>query len=133
MARALSATKCRMMTAVVFVFVSFVANADSFSCSFGQRAACLDFEDKVCGSFAKCVRSDATCFDSNTCGYKGFICKASYDDLATKCKKIASDYDDLLDKYNGLVDRYNNTQSNLTNLRDCIGSADSLEAAKVCE
>ena len=86
----------------IFIFSSSLyAYGNSFTCPVGTDAACLDYGDKVCSSFSKCVSDDAVCFDSYTCGYKGFVCKSKYDDLV-------DEYDDLVRKYNTLLQNYNN-------------------------
>lgn len=66
---------------------SLPVQAQSFSCNFGQPA-CLGYNDKV-------VDQSAQCFDRNTCWPGGFVCKNEYDELVTKAKRIASNYDDL--------------------------------------
>lgn len=78
------------------LLISGVASyAQSFSCNYGKRAACLDYGDKVCNSFAKCVSSDAVCFDSYTCNYKGFVCKSTLDEIIEEHEKLVSRVDDL--------------------------------------
>lgn len=144
-----------------FVFASNVsAYGDTFSCSYGKRAACLDYGDKVCSSFSKCVSNDAVCFDSYTCNYKGFICKSKFDNLAdeydgllSKCKNIAAEHDDLVDKYDGLLSKcrnltaehddlvdeyddllrkYKKAVSEYEELQSCISDASTLDEAKNC-
>ena len=72
----------------------------------------------MCSSSAKCVSDDAICFDSYTCDYSGFICKSKFDELAneydeltTRCKDIAREYDELV---------------------SCLSYASSLEDAQNC-
>lgn len=108
------------------------AYGNDFSCPYGKQGACLDYNDKVCSSYSMCVSQNATCFDANTCNYKGFICKSKfdnlaneYDDLAAKCRNIAQNYDDLVDNYNSILNKYKNLSS-------CINYASSLEEAKSC-
>ncbi len=115
------------------------AFGDSFSCSYGKRGACLDYGDKVCSSYAKCVSSDAVCFDSFTCNFKGFICKSKfneladeYDSLLIKCKNIASEHDELVDEYDNLLRKYKNAISEYEDLQSCISGASSLEEAQSC-
>ena len=88
----------------VFLF-SLPANA-AFECYSG-RPACLQSNDKV-------VSSDAVCFSSGTCGWRGFVCKSdhkklasAYDDLASEYDTLAHQYDVLVSEYNNLVQRYN--------------------------
>lgn len=122
------------------------AMAQSFTCSYGKQPACLDYGDKVCSSFGKCVSDNAICFDSYTCDYQGFTCKSNlvdlagdYDDLADdynellrKAKSLESDFDSLLSKsrmlatdYDGLADQFETAQS-------CVEYADTIEEAQGC-
>jgi len=119
----------------------FVANAsaNNFSCSFGKQGACLDYNDKICSSYSKCVSQNAICFQPNTCGYDGFICKSEYtslsneyDGLLGKCRGIASDYDNISVEYDELVDKYNRLLRNYQNVEICIEYASSIEEAKLC-
>lgn len=85
----------RLLLAVAAVTLTTPTFAQSFSCRMGSQPACLDYGDKVCNSTAKCVSSDAVCFDSYTCNYSGFVCKSDMDDLAKKAKRMAEGYDEL--------------------------------------
>lgn len=108
------------------------SNAGNFSCPGFKRGACLDYGDKACSSNAKCVDQGAECFSSYTCGYNGFICKtkfddlaATYDDLETRARRLASDYDLLTSRYNSLV-------SEKSDIENCIRYASSLQEAQAC-
>ena len=90
----------------------------SFSCSFGKTAACLDYGDKVCSSMGKCVSDDAVCFSSFTCGYGGFVCKSSLEDMADDYDELVSDYNNLRNKCNNIVDDYNDAVSRHSDLVD---------------
>lgn len=100
------------------------ANAQSFSCSFGEPA-CLDYGAVVCKSSAMCVSKDAICFDAFTCGYKGFVCKSKFDEAV-------DEIEDKVRRYNVLVDEFNALNDQHRSLRDCIGSAGSLDDARGC-
>lgn len=116
-----------------FSISSFVFGyGNNFSCAYGKQGACLDYGDKVCSSFSKCVSSDAICFNSYTCNYKGFVCKSKLDD-------IADEYDSLVSKYNSLVSDYSNLESDYDDMsykyrriKNCIESADTIDDAKYC-
>lgn len=97
---------------------SGAANAQSFSCRLGTQPACLDYGDKVCSSRGKCVTSDAVCFDSYTCGYKGFVCKSKLDE-------IVDAHDVVVTKYNTLID-------SLDHVQRCVRHSDSVEEAQAC-
>ncbi|MBD8894125.1 hypothetical protein [Roseibium litorale] len=76
--------------------VETAQSQQSFSCPWGREGACLDYGDKVCSSFAKCVANDSVCFNSYTCDYNGFVCKSDFNNLN-------EDYDGLVGEYNRLV------------------------------
>ena len=112
---------------------------ETFSCSYGKQASCLDYGDKVCSSYSKCVSQDAKCFDSYTCGYDGFICKSKYDDVVDEYNDLLRENQRLISKYNSLlnehrenVNDYNSLLSKHSDLESCVSYADSLEAAKRC-
>ena len=126
------------ITVVSFGIDSVIAQ-QSFSCPYGKNASCLDYGDKVCSSFAKCVDESATCFSQYTCGYDGFICKSeynevvdSYNSVLRKNKSLVSDYNSLLYEHQENVSDYNNLLSAHSELKSCISYADSLEAAQDC-
>lgn len=88
----------KRITVVVAVWLASGSGAiaqNAFSCPWGKDGACLDYGDKVCSSSAMCIDSTATCFNSGTCDYDGFICKSDYNDLADKAKAIADNYDGM--------------------------------------
>lgn len=89
---------------VAVIAVSSPTTAQSFSCSMGKRAACLDYGDKV-------VDQNAQCFNSYTCDFNGFMCRSDHDDYVKKAKKLLSTYEDL---------------------KNCVSTASSIEAAKAC-
>lgn len=134
---------CVVLSLQVIIAIILAANnhayGDSFSCSYGKQAACLDYGDKVCSSSAKCVGNDSVCFDSYTCDYNGFVCKSKFNDLASeydgllkKCKSIASEHDDLVGQYNDLLQKYKNKASEYEELQSCISYASTLGQAKSC-
>lgn len=78
--------------------------AQSFSCSMGKRAACLDYSDKV-------VDGSAQCFNSYTCDYNGFMCQSDHNDYVKKAKSLLTTYEGL---------------------KNCITIASTVEDAKAC-
>ena len=124
--------------ASIFAIGSVVAQ-QSFSCPYGKKASCLDYGDKVCSSYSKCVSEDAVCFDSYTCGYQGFICKSKYDevvdefnDLLLKNRRLISQYNILLAEHQENVDDYNRLLAEHSQLESCISFADTLDEAQSC-
>jgi hypothetical protein len=104
--------------ACVLVLSASNAGAQSFSCPIGKNAACLDYGDKVCSSRGKCVTSDAVCFDSYTCNFKGFVCKSDLDD-------VVENHDAVVMKYNTLVDAIGDVQR-------CVRDAENVNDAQSC-
>jgi hypothetical protein len=118
----------------------------SFSCPYGTRASCLDYGDKVCSSYAKCVDASAkcvdqssTCFSAYTCDYAGFICKSKfddlvieYDDLLSRNRTLVSKYNLLLEEYQENIDSYNRLVNQKSDQEDCVSSANTLDNAKLC-
>ncbi|QYX56823.1 hypothetical protein K1T73_17625 [Roseovarius sp. SCSIO 43702] len=103
-----------------------------FTCSYGDRGACLGYGDTVCSSSGKCVSENAACFDSYQCDYEGFTCKSN----VTEC---AEAHDALLRKHNDLVDDFNENleiargmAARLEDVETCLIYASTLEDAKLC-
>jgi len=126
------------IAASIFGIGSVLAQ-QSFSCPFGTQASCLDYGDKVCSSYSKCVSQDSVCFDSYTCGYEGFICKSKYDDLVDeyddllrKNRRLVSEYNSLLAEYQENIDDYNRLLGEHSALASCISFADTLDEAQSC-
>ena len=92
-----------------------LAAQQRFSCSYGDRGACLSYGETVCSSLGKCVSESAVCFDSYQCNYQGFTCKSN----VTAC---AEEYDGLLTRFNSLVNDYNEL---LVDSREVRASLDS--------
>jgi DNA mismatch repair ATPase MutS len=116
--------------AVLILGVGSVIAQQNFSCPYGKQASCLDYGDKVCSSYSKCVDQNSICYSPYTCNYKGFMCASKYDelvdeynDLLQKNKRLASEYNSLLRKDNELVDEYN---SLLRKHNELIGKYNSL-------
>jgi hypothetical protein len=114
------------------VAMAGTADAEDFSCSFGQ-GACLQYGDTVCSSGGKCVQQDAQCFSPLTCGYGGFVCKSDLDDLQTKARSLATDYDELVNKYNSLVDSSQELAESYDRAKRCVRDAATLEEAQECQ
>ncbi|MHC2298214.1 hypothetical protein [Rhizobium mongolense] len=111
--RSFKATSLKRVVIAFLLLSGFATPAftQSFSCPIGKNAACLDYNDKVCGFMGMCVDSDAACFRRGTCDLDGFVCKSDLDDLAKKAKSLATDYDGL---------------------KTCLMTAVSIEDAKRC-
>lgn len=110
-----------MMRVAAFLFAialipTGTAAQQNFSCSWGDRGACLGYGETVCSSSGRCVSQDAVCFDSYQCNYEGFTCKSHL----TEC---AEEIDDLRDKFNSLVDDYNDILGDNRELQTSLRSA----------
>lgn len=122
-----------IFVASLIVVLPAVAPAQNFSCSYGDRGACLGYGDTVCSSSGMCVSDDAICFDSYQCGYEGFTCKSN----VTECR---DEYNDLVRKFNDLLSDYEELEEVAERMRRaksdmeyCLQSADDLEEAKACQ
>lgn len=139
----------RELRLVFFCIVAFVtivsggAQGQGFSCAIGKQPACLDYGDKVCNSFAKCVSSDAVCFDSYTCGFEGFVCKSTLDDAieerVDQYNKLVREYNELKDEAVELSEAYTRVRSEHEDLTSevedyvrCVQWAGTIERAQAC-
>lgn len=141
--------KSLILTLITFAILSagaFGTRAQSFSCPFGKQPSCLDYGDKVCSSFGKCVDQSAACFDTNQCDYEGFTCKSNVTDLAkkydtlvdeynlllNKSRTLTDEYDDMASKNRSLSDENDSLKSNLENFQACVARSGTLKEAQDC-
>lgn len=138
---------------VLLALGSVSAVPQSFTCPYGKQASCLDYGDKVCSSYSKCVDQNAVCFDSWQCNLEGFTCKSNvteiakkydalvddYNELLGKSRALANDYDQLVedrrslaDEYDDLESRQHKLESSIEDMKSCIRSADDLDDAQSC-
>ncbi|MCG7572667.1 hypothetical protein MHM39_03720 [Phaeobacter sp. CNT1-3] len=118
-----------------------------FSCSFGDRGACLGFGETVCSSSGKCVNENAACFDIYQCNYEGFTCKSNvtecvdeYNGLLARFNSLVGDYNELLEErrevhasFERALDELAETQNELQDvIRDLRESEITLADLKVC-
>jgi hypothetical protein len=119
---------------VAFVLLGTTAsNAQSFTCSFGKRAACLDYGDQVCTSYAKCVDANAACFDQYQCNYEGFTCKSYVTECAENLESLADEYDDLARDYRKLRNLAEDLAAEVDNVKICLSYASNLAEAQDCQ
>jgi len=121
----------RLLIALVLITTG-VSAQQGFSCSYGDRGACLGFGDTVCSSSGMCVDQNAACFDKYKCNYEGFTCKSN----VTEC---AEAHDTLLRKHNALIDDFNENleiakgmATRLDDMESCLVYASTLEDAQLC-
>jgi len=138
-------TIVRLLIALVLIPTSVSAQR-GFSCSYGDRGACLGFGDTVCSSSGICVDQNAACFDKYQCDYEGFTCKsnvtecaAAHDKLLRENKTLVVEYNGLLKKHNDLIDDFNENldiakgmAARLDDIESCLIYASTLEAARLC-
>lgn len=131
---------------LALVICSVSASAQSFSCPFGKNAACLDYSDKICSTFGKCVDDNAVCFSNYTCDFKGFVCKSALDEVVEQHDDVVQKYNTLVREHNSLtqelsaksVENEENVQRNsklfraLQDAQSCVQGADTLEEAQRC-
>ena len=80
--------KKKIILLIACLTASLTYAQQNFSCYGGTRAACLSYSEKL-------VDSNAQCFDSGTCGYKGFVCKSKLDDVIEEYEKLVRANNDL--------------------------------------
>ena len=106
--------------------------AQSFSCGFGKEPACLDYGDKVCSTFGKCVKDDAVCFDSYQCNYEGFTCKSNVTNCVEKNEELIDDYNNLLNEYDELLGKAKDVATSYDDLKSCLLSASDMRDVERC-
>ena len=94
------------IASIAFIPIHTAVQAQSFSCSFGTSPACLEYGDKVCSSFGKCVAERAICFESYQCNFEGFTCKSNLSECAESFESLRRDYNQLLENSEDLVHDY---------------------------
>ena len=128
-----------MIAAGILCLYGQIASAQNFSCSYGKRAACLDYGDTVCSSSGMCVDRNASCFDSYQCNYEGFTCKSNLTECAEEYNEVVNDYNELKRKNGDLVDSYNEllrkakaSSNRLDEIESCLYGAENLDDARAC-
>ncbi len=145
-------TILRLLIALVLIPTS-VSAQQGFSCSYGDRGACLGFGDTVCSSSGMCVDQNAACFDKYQCNYEGFTCKSNvtecaeaydkllgenntlvdeYNDLLKKQKELATDFDEMITAARALKSDYDRLETSLADMETCLLYASTLDDAKLC-
>lgn len=111
---------------------SIAIGQQGFTCSYGDRGACLGYGETICSSNGMCVDQNAACFDRYQCNYEGFTCKSN----VTECVNA---HDALLRKHNELVEDFNENleiakrmATRLDDIETCLIYASTLEGAKLC-
>lgn len=103
--------KIHFLIALIF-FTANCAAQDSFTCNYGQRAACLGYGDRV-------VDSNAACFNQYACGIGGgFVCKSKLDEAM-------DEYNTLVGKYNELLNMHKELAGTGSSLRDSYRALES--------
>ena len=90
----------------LFLIPTGVSAQQGFSCSYGDRGACLGFGDTVCSSSGMCVDQNAACFDKYQCDYEGFTCKSNVTECVAAYDKLLGENNTLVDEYNGLLKKH---------------------------
>ena len=126
------------MMSLIMIITSNTVLAQSFSCSMGDRPACLGYGDKV-------VSSDATCFSSFTCS-GNFVCQSDLQDVIYKNSNLVDEYNELVRKCNDKNDtiqelldvneqalrRARDNESKYNDLSSCVLYSSNHEEAKNC-
>ena len=124
--------KITTLLVMLALIPSSAISQQGFSCSYGDRGACLGYGDTVCSSRGMCVDQNSACFDQNQCNYEGFTCRSN----VTECVET---HDALLRRHNDLVDDFNENleiargmAARLDDVETCLIYASTLEGAKLC-
>lgn len=135
-----------LITACGLYLAALPTDAQNFSCSIGDRAACLGYGDTVCSSSGRCVNQNALCFDSYQCNHEGFTCRsnvtdcaATYDDLLRTHNTLIRDYNDLLDERDEVRESLRDVlrvardlEDDLQSVQTCLIYASTLDQARLC-
>ena len=124
-------TILRLLIALVLIPTS-VSAQQGFSCSYGDRGACLGFGDTVCSSSGMCVDQNAACFDKYQCDYEGFTCKSNVTECAQAHDTLLQKHNDLIDDFNENLDIAKGMAARLDDIESCLIYASTLEAARLC-
>ena len=103
-----------------------------FSCSYGDRGACLGYGETVCSSGGMCVDQNAACFNSYQCNYEGFTCKSNVTECADAHDTLLRKHNDLVEDFNDNLDVATRMANQLDDIATCLIYASTLEAAKLC-
>jgi hypothetical protein len=122
----------RILLLALVALCALPAEAQSFSCPIGKQASCLDYSDKVCSSFSKCVDQNAACFRESQCDYRGFACKSDVVKCANQYKELEQDYNALVNDYNEQVRLVRTLTDELDDVEACLLFASSLSDAQLC-
>ncbi len=141
-----------LLIALVLIPTSGSAQ-QGFSCSYGDRGACLGFGDTVCSSSGMCVDQNAACFDKYQCNFEGFTCKSNVTECAEAQDKLLGENNTLVDEYNGLLRKhkelatdfdetitaaralksdYDRLATSITDMETCLLYASTFDDAKLC-
>ena len=118
---------------VAFALIpSSAISQQGFSCSYGDRGACLGYGETVCSSSGMCVDQNAACFDSYQCNYEGFTCKSNVTECAEAHDALLRKHNELVDDFNENLDIAQGMASRLDDVESCLIYASTLEDAKLC-
>ena len=121
----------RLLIALVLIPTGGSAQ-QGFSCSYGDRGACLGFGDTVCSSSGMCVDQNAACFDKYQCNYDGFTCKSNVTACVAAHDKLLQEHNELVDNFNGNLKNARDMAETLDEVGSCLIYATSLESARLC-
>ncbi|GAB1381288.1 hypothetical protein MASR1M49_41340 [Pararhodobacter aggregans] len=95
------------LLALFCIGIGCTAEAQSFTCPIGRRAACLEYGDTVCSTFGRCVDSNAVCFSALECNYEGFTCRSNLTECGDEYEALRGRFNTLVDDHNRLLDVHN--------------------------
>jgi regulator of replication initiation timing len=128
-----------ILVVLLLAGVQPAAAQQNFSCNYGTRGACLGYNDKI-------VERNSACFSEFTCDFRGFVCKAKFDDVVDEHDNLVRKYNELVRKHrelgdagrelveknSSLVNEYNDLQSKLRRLAlDYETQSNELQSANI--
>jgi len=115
----------RLICCVALALVWTGAQCD-FTCPEGSKISCLDAGDTVCPASARCVDTNALCFDQFPCDAReGFVCESKYDAIMKDCKATA-------EEHNALAKQSVALREQRLAQKNCVLNAATLAEARKC-
>lgn len=121
-----------MALAAAVLIPSAAISQQGFTCSYGDRGACLGFGETVCSSGGMCVDKNASCFDSYQCNYEGFTCKSNVTECVETHDTLLRKHNDLVEDFNDNLDVVRGMANKLDDIETCLIYASTLDDAKRC-
>ena len=115
----------KLILTIALIALSPIAWCD-FSCPIGTEAACMEQDDKICPSSARCVATASVCFEEYACDADdGYVCASRYDEATEENTELVGKYNEMTSKHNDLLNKTSGKER-------CVIMSETLEEAKRC-